>query len=140
MSRNNIPKQLLSVIVIRDRNPLTTRASTAIVTFAGGTAVRRGVWTFVLLLMSAVVCVSAIPQPDLPETSYNEVDTPINQAPPVVPGVRFVRPAIAPIIVPRHVWEAGCGVSSQALERKSADTLVRRNPHSLQNLLCTFLI
>jgi hypothetical protein len=140
MSRNNIPKPLLSVIVIRDRNPLTTRASTAIVTVSGGPAVRRGVWTLVLFLLSAVVCVSAIPLPDLPETSYNEVDTPVNQAPPVVPGVRYVRPAIAPLILPRRVWEAGRGVSSQAIEPKSADTLVRRDPQSLQDLLCTFLI
>ena len=101
---------------------------------------RRAFWTFVLLLISAVICVSAIPQPDLPETSYNEVDTPVNQAPPVVPGVRFVRPAVAPLILPRQVWEARRGVSSQALEWKSADTLVRRDPHSFQDLLCTFLI
>ena len=101
---------------------------------------RRGVWTLVLFVVGAVVCVSAIPQPDLPETSYNEVDTPVNQAPPVVPGVRYVRPAIASVILPRQVWEAGRGISSQALERKSADTLVRRNPHSLQYLLCTLLI
>ncbi len=127
------------MIVIRDRNPLTTRAATAIVTVSGA-VVRRGVWTLVLFLLSAVVCVSAIPQPDLPETSYNEVDTPVNQAAPVVPGVRFVRPAVAPVILPRQVWEARRGVSSQALEWKSADTLVRRDPHSLQDLLCTFLI
>jgi hypothetical protein len=102
--------------------------------------VRRGVWTLVLFLLNAVVCVSAIPQPDLPETAYNEVDTPINQSPPVVPGVRFVRPAIAPVILPRQVWEAGRGVSSQALVWKAADTPLRRDPHSLQDLLCTFLI
>ena len=102
--------------------------------------VRRGVWTLVLFLLSAVLCVSAIPQPDLPETSYNEVDTPVNQSPPVVPSVRFVRPAIAPVILPKQVWEVRRGVSSQALDWKSADTLVRRDAHSLQDLLCTFLI
>ena len=102
--------------------------------------VRRGVWTLILFLLSAMVCVSAIPQPDLPETAYNEVDTPVNQAPPVVPGARFVRPVVAPVILPRQVWDAGRGVSSQALEWKSADTLVWRDPHSLQDLLCTFLI
>ena len=101
---------------------------------------RRGVWTFVLLLLGAVVCVSAIPQTDLPETSYNEVDTPVNQAPPVVPGVRFVRPAIAAVILPRQVCEAGRGITSPALERKAACAPVRRDPHSLQDLLCTFLI
>ena len=93
-----------------------------------------------LFLLSAVVCVSAIPQPDLPETAYNEVDTPVNQAPPVVTGVRFVRPTVAPVILPRQVWEARRGITSQALEWKSADTPVRRDPHSFQDLLCTFLI
>jgi len=102
--------------------------------------VRQGVWTLVLFLSGAVLCVSAIPQTDLPETAYNEVDTPVNQAPPAVPGLRFVRPSIATAILPRQVWEASRGISSQALEWKSAATLVRRDPHSLQDLLCTFLI
>jgi hypothetical protein len=35
MSRNNIPKPLLSVIVVCDHNPLTTCPYAAIVTFAG---------------------------------------------------------------------------------------------------------
>jgi hypothetical protein len=102
--------------------------------------VTRGVWTFVLLLLGAVVCVSAIPQMDLPETSYNEVDAPVNQAPPVVPGVRFVRPTMARVILPRQVCEARRGVSAQGHERKSAYTPVRHDPRSLQDLLCTFLI
>jgi hypothetical protein len=102
--------------------------------------VRQGVWVFVLVLLGAVISVSAIPQPDLPETSYNEVNTPVNQAPPVVPGLRFVRPTIAPVILPRQVCEALRGVSAQAHERKSACVPVRRDSHSLQDLLCTFLI
>ena len=78
----------------------------------------------------------------LPVLSDGErkVDTPVNQSTPVVPGVRFVRPAVAPVILPRQVWEARRGVSSQAVDWKSADTLVRRDPHSFQDLLCTFLI
>lgn len=106
----------------------------------GGATVRRGVWTFVFLLLGAVICVSAIPQTDLPETSYNEVDTPVNQAPPVVPGVRFVRPSVAPVVLTRQVCEALRGVGAQAHERKSACTPVRRDSHSLQDLFCTFLI
>jgi hypothetical protein len=102
--------------------------------------VSRGFLFFVLLLLGSVICVSAIPQTDLPETSYNEVDTPVNQAPPVVPGVRFVRPAIAPVILSRQVCEALRSVGAQARERKSADTPVLRDPNSLQDLLCTFLI
>ena len=101
---------------------------------------RHGFWTFVLLLMSSVVCVSAIPQSDLPETSYNEIDIPVNQAPPVVSGVRFVRPPIATVVLPRQVWEARHGVGVQAPELKESYALLRRDPHSLQDLLCTFLI
>jgi hypothetical protein len=102
--------------------------------------VRQGIWTLVLLLAGAVVFVSAIPQTDLPETSYNEVDTPVNQAPPVVQGIRFVRPIVAPVILPRQVCEALRGVGSQAHKLKSASTPVRRDLHSLQDLLCTLLI
>jgi hypothetical protein len=102
--------------------------------------VSRAIWMFVLLLLGSVICVSAIPQTDLPETSYNEIDTPVNQAPPVVLGVRFVRPAVAPVILPRQVCEALRGVTAQAHERKSPRTLFRRDPHSLRDLLCTLLI
>src|SRR5258708_37858123 len=99
MTRNNVPKRL-SVIVNSDRDSLTTRACLAIVTFAGGARVRREFWTFVLLLISSVVCVSAIPQTDLPETSYNEIDTPVTQAPPADYGIRYARPPGAPIFLP----------------------------------------
>ena len=95
---------------------------------------------FILFVLGAVICVSAIPQTDLPETSYNEVDTPVNQAPPVVPGVRFVRPSVDPVILPRQICEALRGVSAQAHERKSDAILLRRDPHSFHDLLCTFLI
>ena len=104
-----------------------------------GYGVRRGLWTFVLLLLG-VVCVSAIPQTDLPETSYNEVDTPVNQAPPVVAGSRFVRPPIATTIIPRQVCEVKLGVTAQAHDGKAAHEAVRRDSHSFQDLLCTFLI
>jgi len=127
-------------IANRERNPLTTRVDASYCYIHGVPPVRRVIWTFVLLLLAAVICVSAIPQTDLPETSYNEVDTPVNQAPPVVREVRFVRPAVVRVVLPRQVCEALRGVSAQAHERKSARTPVQRNPHSLQDLLCTFLI
>jgi len=101
---------------------------------------RRAFWTFVLFLMSAVVCVSAIPQTDLPETSYNEVDTPVNQAPPIVPGIRFARPAVNPVILSKQAYETGRGVRSHNCERKCVYTPAGRDSHSLQDLLCTFLI
>ena len=100
---------------------------------------RRVTWTFVLVLMSAVVCVSAIPQTDLPETPYNEVDTPVNQAPPVVPGIRLTRPNVAAIILTSQVIETWRGVNSNISEYKSARTPIRYR-HCPQDLLCTLLI
>jgi hypothetical protein len=100
---------------------------------------RSGFWTFVLLLMGALVCVSAIPQPDLPETSYNEVDTPVNQSPPVVPGIRLVRPVVTPSILPRQILQAWSRLDVQTHDR-SAESLLRPDPHSPQDLLCTLLI
>jgi hypothetical protein len=100
----------------------------------------RTLWAFVLFLLASVALVSAIPQTDLPETPYNEVDIPVNQAPPAVSGCRFVRPEVAPAILPIHVSETGRGARCQSLDRKPTTPLVRRDQHSLQDLLCTFLI
>ena len=100
---------------------------------------RRATWTFVLVLMTAVVCVSAVPQTDLPETPYNEVDTPVNQAPPVVPGIRLTRPDVAAIILTRQVTETWRGVNGNMSERKSACPSIRYVHHP-QDLLCTLLI
>jgi hypothetical protein len=52
----------------------------------------RALWTFILFLLASVALVSSIPQTDRPETPYNGVDIPVNQAPPAVSGARFVRP------------------------------------------------
>ena len=94
---------------------------------------------FVLVLLGAVVCVSAVPQADRPETSYNEVDTPVNQAPPVVAGIKFVRPAVAPTVLSRHVCEAICQISVQ-VPKSEMDDLFVGHPKPLQDLLCTFLV
>jgi len=126
-------------IVTSRHNLLTIRGCEAIVTVTEVPAMRRGVLLFVLILLVAVICASAVPPTDLPETSYNEVDTPVNQAPPVVSGIKFVRPTIVPVILPRQFCEALRSVDAQAHERKSAAS-VRHAPHSFQDLLCTFLI
>jgi hypothetical protein len=99
---------------------------------------KRGVWCFVLLLLGAVFCVSAIPQTDLPETSYNEVDTPVNQAPPVVSGLRIVRPPAMTVTMPKQVYEALRGMTPHHEEFTSRAPVPRAN--SLQDLLCTLLI
>lgn len=101
---------------------------------------QRGIWTFVLLLLTAVISVSAIPQTDLPDTSYNEVDTPVNQAPPLVLGIRFTRPAKAVVVLPRTTREAAWDVNALSAEPTLHSMAARRDSHPLQNLLCTLLI
>lgn len=106
----------------------------------GGGALRLWSWAFVLILLSTVLCVSAIPPSDSPETSYNEVDTPINQAPPVVSGIRFVRPAVIVLILPKETFNAKHALDSRSPKQNPVDEPRRHDPHSLQNFLCTFLI
>ena len=101
---------------------------------------RRGVWTFVLFLLIAVVSVSAIPQTDQPETPYNEVDTPVNQAPPVVLGIRFVRPTKIAVIVPKKVRESDWNLDAPVSELLLPSLSSGRDSHALQDLLCTLLI
>jgi len=101
---------------------------------------RRRAYTFFFLLMAAVALVSAIPQTDLPETSYNEADAPVNLAPPVVSSSTFVRPLVTAVVLPQPLSEAGQCLKRQPLDRKRVDPMFPRDPHSLQDLLCTFLI
>jgi hypothetical protein len=68
--------------------------------------VRRRFWMFAVVLACAVFCASAIPPTDVPETSYDETDTPVNQAPPVVQGMRIVKPPLAVVILAKKTREA----------------------------------
>ena len=105
----------------------------------GQVAVKRLRWMLVLFLLGAAVCMSAVPLEDLPETEFNEVDAPVNLAPPVVPRIKFTRPAGDPIILPRlRLYCAGRRVRSLVLEL--APKLTQRHLHSLQDLLSTFRI
>ncbi len=97
-------------------------------------------WTLVLVLLAAAVCVSAVPRPDLPETPFNEADTPVNLAPPVGLRIQVIAPAIDPVVIlpTLPIDCAGCIVTRLAPEPVIAPR--RRHPLSLQDLLCTFLI
>jgi hypothetical protein len=119
---------------------LTTPAYSAIFNFQQGDLVRRSLWTFVLLLLTGVVCAAAVPPTDLPETSYNESDTPVNQAPPVVQGIRFVRPAQVVKRVPQSVVQARHDRQLPVEDVSSLPPATRHDPRSLQDLLCTLLI
>lgn len=81
----------------------------------------------------------ALPRVDLPETAFNEADAPVNVAPPVRPGIRVLQPAFDPISVlptPPSVSATRPGSLVVAVAAVPA----QRYPHSLQDLLCTFLI
>lgn len=101
---------------------------------------RHSLWTFVLLLLMGVVYTAAVPPTDVPETSYNEVDKPVNQAPPVVLGIRFVRPVKVTKTVPKCVMQARWDVQFPVEDLASPPLSTGNDTHSVQDLLCTLLI
>lgn len=105
-----------------------------------GIGVRRLRWISVLLLSAAAILVSAIPRVDSPETTFNEADAPVNLAPSARPNIQLVPPAVDPIAIspapPLH--SASRVVTSLVLELAAMPS--QHHGHSLQDLLCTFLI
>jgi hypothetical protein len=95
---------------------------------------------FVFVLLSSIACVSAVPRADLPETSYNEVDAPVNLAPPAVPRVSAVNPQLATVLLSTEFGAPRPDLLAHSFSTESSHTPPRRDPHSLPNLLCTFLI
>ena len=96
-------------------------------------------WMTVLLLLGAAVFVSTVPRMDLPETAFNEADAPVNLAPPVLPRIQIILPAVNPLaILPLRNHCADCTVRRLLLEPPVAPS--QRHSRSLQDLLCTFLI
>ena len=93
----------------------------------------------VLFLLAGVFGVSAVPAVDLRETAFNESDAPVNLGPPSQATVRFVRPVSDPLVMPElRFYCAGCDLRTRVLG--AAAMPGPRHPHSLQDLLCTFLI
>ena len=102
-------------------------------------AVKRHRRLLVLFLLAGVFGGFAVLPVDLPETAFDESDVPVNLAPPSQAPLRFVRPVSDPLLMPGlRFYCAGCVVSSFVLE--PAVMPRQRHPHSLQDLLCTFLI
>ena len=97
----------------------------------------RSKWAFLLLLAVAVAFVSVMPMADLPETAFNEIDTPVNQTTPVAPWVKFVPPVEVRFILPRAFDHADDGIRT-SVESISLATHWHLSP--LRELLCTFLI
>src|ERR1700730_6846535 len=101
--------------------------------------VQRHCRILVLFLMAGVFGGSAVPPVDLPETTFNESDAPVNLALPSQAPLRFVRPVNVPLVMPRlRFYCAGCVVSIPVIGVAAIPR--QRHPHSLQDLLCTFLI
>ena len=98
---------------------------------------KRSKWAFLLLLATAVTFVSVMPMADLPETAFNEIDTPVNQTTPVAPWVKFVPPIEVRFILPRSVDHTGDGIRT-SVESISLATHWHVSP--LRELLCTFLV
>jgi hypothetical protein len=92
-----------------------------------------------LFLVGTAACACALPRADLPETAFNETDTPVNVAPPVRPVLSIVRSAVEPIAVlpaPARQGET-CTVT---LALNSAAVAMPGHRRSCHALLCTFLI
>ena len=102
-------------------------------------AVQRHRRILVLFLLAGVFRGSAVPALDLPETTFDESDAPVNLAPPSQADLRVVNPVSDPLVMPGlPFYCAGCIVSGPVF---AAPAMPReRHPHSLQDLLCTFLI
>jgi hypothetical protein len=94
----------------------------------------------VFFLLGASVFASAVLRADLPETAFNETDAPVNLAPPIRPRMEVIPVAVNLIVASPTLplYCASCVVTSLVLEQAAMPR--HRHPHSLQDLLCTFMI
>jgi hypothetical protein len=78
---------------------------------------------------------------DLPETAFNEADLPVNLAVPAPPRIPDTPPVAIPVAaaLPTPPLVDGDGLV-RSFVREPANLPNERHPHSLQVLLCTFLI
>lgn len=93
-----------------------------------------------MALLGAGICAGAILPTDAPEITYNDVDTPVNQSPPAVPGIRLVRPVPNPVHVPAALRGEGREFNSDVGEPASETIASYHSPVSLQDLLCVLII
>jgi hypothetical protein len=56
-------------------------------------------WIIVILAIGVVSLAPIVPRVDAPETVYNETDTPVNLATPVVVGTSFTKPSEKPAAI-----------------------------------------
>ena len=94
--------------------------------------------SFVLSLVVAVILSAIVPLPDQPETSFNEVDTPVNEATPVAP-VRIAPPTEIQSVLSRPIFIMDAAIWVSVLVG-SGSSLTRRPSSPVRALLCIFLI
>jgi hypothetical protein len=99
--------------------------------------VKRSKWTFLLVVVTAVIFISVMPMADNPETAFNEIDTPVNQSIPVAPWMKFTPPIRISITLPRSFSCAGDRIRTSV---ESISIATHRQSSPLRELLCTFLI
>lgn len=97
-------------------------------------------WMLVLFLLGAAVCAGAITGVDRPETTFNEADLPVNLALPAPPRIQDIRPIAVPVVLLPTLPRYGADCLACSLQLEPAVLPRQRQPHSLQVLLCTFLI
>jgi hypothetical protein len=103
----------------------------------GAFVVKRIGWIFVFLLITTVVFIFVVPLVDRPETSFNEIDTPVNQTTSSALEVRFAPPHESLIILPRSFSRPSEGIRTSI---ELISLAIHRHPSRLRELLCTFLI
>ena len=92
-------------------------------------------WIIVILAIGLVSLAPIVPRLDAPETVYNETDTPVNLATPVVVGTGFTKPSEKPAAIGEERAGSREPYSAHAMEPESGV----RDSHSLLTLLCTHL-
>jgi hypothetical protein len=92
----------------------------------------------VLSLVVAVILAAIVPIPDQPETSFNEVDTPVNEATLVAP-VRITPPTEMQSVLSRPIGIMAKDIRGSVLVG-SGSFLTPRPSGPARALLCIFLI
>lgn len=91
-----------------------------------------------LSLVVALILAAIVPIPDQPETSFNEVDTPVIEATFVAP-VRIAPPTEMQSVLSRPILIMGTAIGVRVLVG-SGSSLTRRPSSPVRALLCIFLI
>jgi hypothetical protein len=93
-------------------------------------------WMVVILGISLVSLAPIIPRVDLPETVYDETDTPVNLATPVAVGTNLTKPREK---LPANREEKRGWWEPHIATHEAAPKLGMRDSHSVLSLLCKFL-